>query len=296
MTDTLERIQRAIDHVEAHLTEELPLSAIAEHSGCSPWHFHRLFVSLTGETPATYIWKRRLSEICRRLVETRQPLVDIALDCGFESQATFTRAFTRHVGVSPGRFRRMHPHSLPAYLYQPLDLHALVERRHRRETMEARIVRKHAFLVLGMAGRFTAASSRIPELWGRFAPRIHEVPHRRGTHTLGLCLDADPGTAAEITFTYLAGVEVERIGEVPEGMTTLAVPANTYAVLTHHGHLSRLPDTVKHVWGRWLPASRYRHVPAPDFELYDPERWDPGTGEGDVDLYVPIADEGGDRR
>jgi predicted transcriptional regulator YdeE len=48
---------------------------------------------------------------------------------------------------------------------------------------------------------------------------------------------------------------------------------------------------VRHVWGRWLPASRYHHVPAPDFELYDPERWDAGTGEGEVDLYVPIADD-----
>ena len=41
--------------------------------------------------------------------------------------------------------------------------------------------------------------------------------------------------------------------------------------------------------GRWLPASRYRHVRAPDFEWYD-ERWDPRTGEGEIDIYVPVAD------
>jgi AraC family transcriptional regulator len=92
VSDTLRRVQRAIDFVEAHLFEELPLTAIAERGSCSPWHFHRLFVALTGETPATYVWKRRLSEICRRLIETRHPLVDVALHCGFESQATFTRA------------------------------------------------------------------------------------------------------------------------------------------------------------------------------------------------------------
>jgi AraC family transcriptional regulator len=289
VSDTLERIQRAIDYVEAHLSEELRLAAVAEQGGCSPWHFHRLFVALTGETPATYVWKRRLSEICRRLVETRQPLVDVALDWGFESQATFTRAFTRHVGVSPGRFRRTQPHSLPAYLYPPLDLEVLAQRQRRMEHMEARIIRKPAFHVIGMAGRFTTTSSRIPELWGRFVRRIHEVPHRRGVHTLGVCVDADPATVDEVGFTYLAGVEVERL-EVPDGMIAIMVPANLYAVLTHRGHISRLPDTVKHVWGRWLPASRYRHVPAPDFELYDRERWNPGTGEGDVDLYVPIAE------
>src|SRR5262245_33828055 len=209
VSDTLQRVQRAIDFVEAHLFEDLPLTTVADHGGCSPWHFHRLFVSLTGETPATYVWKRRLSEICRRLVETRQPLVDVALDCGFESQATFTRAFTRHVGVSPGRFRRTQPHSLPAYLYPPLDLQELVERQRWMEVMEARIVRKAAFDVIGMSGRFTATSSKIPELWGRFAPRIHEVPHRRGSHTLGLCLDVGQDTTAEATFRYVACVEKE---------------------------------------------------------------------------------------
>jgi AraC family transcriptional regulator len=292
VSDTLQRVQRAIDFVEAHLFEELPLTTIAEHGGCSAWHFHRLFVSLTGETPASYVWKRRLSEICRRLVETRQPLVDVALDCGFESQATFTRAFTRHVGMAPGRFRRTQPQSMPAFLYPPLDLHELLERQRWMEVMEARIVRKAAFHVVGMSGRFTPTSSRIPELWSRFAPRMYDVLHRRGAHTLGLCMDADATAETEATFTYVAAVEVDRLMDVPDGMIALAVPANTYAVLTHHGHLSRLPDMVRYVWGRWLPASRYRHVPAPDFELYDPERWSASTGEGEIDLYVPIADDG----
>ena len=108
MTDTLNRIARGIEFIEAHLFERPALAAIAERSGTSPWHFHRVFVALTGETPASYAWKRELAEICRRLVETRQPLVDLALDAGFESQASFTRAFTRHrsTGCDPGSDRR----------------------------------------------------------------------------------------------------------------------------------------------------------------------------------------------
>jgi AraC family transcriptional regulator len=287
--DALVRIQRALDYIESHLFEELPLDVIAAQATSSPWHFHRQFVALTGETPAGYTWKRRLSEACRRLLLTNEPLASVALECGFESQATFTRAFTRHVGVAPGRFRRTQAHSVPAYLYPRLDLAALAERQRRREFMEPRVVRQPAFQVVGMAGRFTPTSSKIPELWGRFAPRIHEIPHRRGLHTLGVSLDADPSTIDEVGFTYLACVEVDRVGDLPDGMIAATVPANVYAVLTHTGHISRLPDTVKHVWGRWLPGSPYRHVPAPDYERYDPERWDPGTGEGAVDLYVPIA-------
>jgi AraC family transcriptional regulator len=261
---------------------------MAKAAAFSAWHFHRLFVALTGETPASYVRKRRLSEICRRLIDTDEAIVDIALANGFESQATFTRAFTRSIGVSPGRYRKARLQS-PAHRYAPLDLAALLDRL-RRGSMEPRIVRRSAFQVIGMAGRFTpATNSRIPELWARFVSRIPDVPQRRGAHTLGLCLDAAPDAADEVGFTYVAGVEVERLERVPDGMMALTVPANTYAVFTHSGHIARLPDTVRQVWGHWLPASSYRHVPAPDFEWYD-ERWDPRSGEGDVDIYVPIAD------
>jgi AraC family transcriptional regulator len=289
VSNTLERVQRAIDFMEAHLLDDLPLAAVADRAACSPWHFHRLFVALTGETPAGYVWKRRLAEICRRLVETSQPLVDVALDCGFESQATFTRAFTRHVGISPGRFRRQQAQNVPAYRYPPLDVQTLTERQRRMDVMEARIVRLPAFDVVGMSGRFKPTSAQIPELWGRFAPRIHEVPNRRGLHTLGVCIDTDPAAIDEVGFTYVAGVEVDIADGLPDGMTKWTIPANTYAVVTHRGHISRLPDTVKHVFGRWLPSSGHRHVSAPDFEYYDPERWNPATGDGEVDLYIPIA-------
>jgi AraC family transcriptional regulator len=157
--------------------------------------------------------------------------------------------------------------------------------------MEPKIARKPAFHVVGMSGRFTAATnSRIPELWARFVPRMHEIPHRLGTETFGVCVDADPASVDEVGFTYVAGVAVERIDVVPTGMVALTVPASTYAIFTHSGHIARLSDTVKQIWGAWLPASRHRHVAKPDFEAYD-DRWDPLTGLGEIDIYVPIADD-----
>lgn len=289
MNATLVQVQRAIDFIEARLFEELPLHSVAAAAAASPWHFHRLFGAITGETPATYVWKRRLCEICQRLVNTDDRLVDIALDSGFESQATFTRAFTRHVGVSPGRYRKERLMA-PAHLYPMLELATLVARQ-RRESMESRIEKKPAIHVVGMAGHFTlTTNTRIPELWARFAPCIDTVPNRQGRHTLGICVDADPSTVEEAGFTYVAAVEVESIGSVPNGMTALTIPAHTYAVFTHRGHISRLKDTVKQVWGRWLPQSPYRHVPAPDFEWYD-ERFNPITGDGEVDIFVPIAEQ-----
>jgi AraC family transcriptional regulator len=290
-SDGLARIQRGIAYLEARLFERPALAAVAASAGVSAWHFHRVFTILTGETPAGYVRKRQTAEICRRLVDGSEPLVEVALAAGFESQATFTRAFTRIVGVSPARYRKTGVIS-PAHRYGPLDLGTLASRLHWRTTMEPRIVRRPAFDVVGMAGRFTPrTTSRIPELWERFVRGpIDAVPHRAGHHTLGVCIDADAATLEQDGFTYLAGVEVSRVDGVPAGLIAITVPARTYAVFTHAGHISRLPDTVKQVWGTWLPASRYRHVASPDFELYD-ERWDPTTGEGEIDIWVPIAEE-----
>ena len=290
MNDTLERMRRALDLVEARLfDEQLALAAMARAAAFSPWHFHRLFVALTGETPASYVRKRRLAEICRRLCETTQPIVELALECRFESQATFTRAFTHQIGVPPGRFRKQRLLS-PAHRFPPLDPAEIVARQ-RRVAMEPKIARKDAFHVVGMSGRFTpTTNSRIPELWARFVPRLHEIPHRHGMNTFGVCVDADPDSVEEAGFTYIAGVEVERIDAIPADMIALTIPAGTYAVFTHSGHIARLSDTVRQIWGVWLPASRHRHVARPDFEAYD-ARWDPATGLGEIDIYVPIADD-----
>jgi len=123
-----------------------------------------------------------------------------------------------------------------------------------------------------------------------FARQIGAIPHRRGKLRFGVCIPAEEPAPGDARFTYLTGVEVDRVDAVPDGTIALAVAASRYAVFTHAGPITRIADTVKQVWGAWLPASRHRRLPSPDFEFYD-DRFDPATGEGEVDIYVPIADD-----
>jgi len=152
--------------------------------------------------------------------------------------------------------------------------------------MKPRIVEKSAFHVVGMQGRYTPTTNHgIPELWSRFAPRMDEVEQRIGKHSFGVCIPIEGDELG--SFDYVACVEVEPGGRVPEGMTALAVDGGTYAVFTHRGHISHFHETMKQVWGVWLPASKLRYAHHPDFEYYD-DRFDGTTGEGEVDIYVPI--------
>ena len=90
MNDTLVRLQRAIDLVEANLFDDLPLASMAGAASCSPWHFHRLFTALTGETPAGYVRKRRLGF----------SLYSVLIDVGPSSTATLADLSDRVTSVS----------------------------------------------------------------------------------------------------------------------------------------------------------------------------------------------------
>ena len=101
------RINRVFDHIDAHLAEALDLDSLASVANFSPWHFHRLFKALTGETLADRVRRRRLEVAAGRLLAAPQHgAFEIALDVGFASAAVFTRAFRSHFGVTPTAWRR----------------------------------------------------------------------------------------------------------------------------------------------------------------------------------------------
>ncbi|VTU23733.1 Regulatory protein SoxS [Variovorax sp. SRS16] len=101
------RINRVIDHIDKHLSGPLDLATLAEVAHFSSWHFHRVFQTMTGETLAERVRRRRLEVAAGRLLFLPlEPVLSIALDVGFGSAAVFTRAFSAHFGVTPTAWRR----------------------------------------------------------------------------------------------------------------------------------------------------------------------------------------------
>ena len=100
------RVQKGRQAMDEMLTENLPLKNIARLAHLSPFHFHRAFSAVFGETPHAYRTRRRLERAARLLGETDAPVIDVCLDTGFESAASFSTLFRRRYGASPTEFRR----------------------------------------------------------------------------------------------------------------------------------------------------------------------------------------------
>lgn len=87
------------------LAQPLSLQALSEASGFSPFHFHRIFKAIVGQTPNHFVKRLRLERALYLMAHApRLPLTDVALQCGFSSSSDFSRSFKQHFGQAPRRF------------------------------------------------------------------------------------------------------------------------------------------------------------------------------------------------
>jgi AraC family transcriptional regulator len=99
------RMRRVLDYIHLHIADEITLDQLAGIAGLSVFHFARTFASAIGISPHRYISRLRLENAMAEIAAGKLPLSQIALDARFSSQASFTRAFRRATGMTPGEYR-----------------------------------------------------------------------------------------------------------------------------------------------------------------------------------------------
>ena len=99
------RLCRATDYMHAHIAEDIPLVRLAAAAGLSPSHFARAFRAATGEPPHRYLTRLRIEAASHLLEQTRLPIIDVGLRCGFAQASHFATMFRKATGLSPRAYR-----------------------------------------------------------------------------------------------------------------------------------------------------------------------------------------------
>ncbi len=100
------RIDRVLTHLADHLDADLSVAELARIAHFSPYHFHRMFRAMTGESVAALVRRLRLETAGRALREHDGSVTDVALAAGYGSPEAFTRAFQQAFGAAPSDYRR----------------------------------------------------------------------------------------------------------------------------------------------------------------------------------------------
>jgi AraC family transcriptional regulator len=103
----ISRINKVMNHVDRHIDRTLSLGELAEIANFSPFHFHRIFTVLTGETPGNYVQRMRVEKAARMLQNDRRMTIgEIACACGFGSISLFSRSFRAFFNTTAKEYRQ----------------------------------------------------------------------------------------------------------------------------------------------------------------------------------------------
>lgn len=241
------------------------------------YHLHRLFTAAFGHSIKTYVRKRRLTEAAKLLRTTKRGVLDVALACQFESQASFTRAFRALFGQPPAQFRR----EGPAVWYGGMERATSASLRHLKHgvTHEPRFETLASPLhVRGLRHELDLENeAELVSLWVELAASITEDVEVYG---VGL-------PAPDARYVYLAGlVATQPWPFAPPPQQTVEVPPGRYAVFTHTGALELLGATVDFIWATWLPRSGFIKSSRPDLERFSLRQL--ANGAAEMQLWVSV--------
>jgi AraC family transcriptional regulator len=291
--DYVKRVNRAIDHILGNLDQPLSLEAVARVACFSPFHFHRVFRSLLGETLKQFVKRLRLERALAMLSHARRrSLTEIALACGFASSSDFSRSFKQRYGVPPSvfdidTFRAQRRGDWVAAITDPHTRHLLerlpagqnpddFEVQLRR--LPARSVAYIRVLDPFREGVVARAAERLVD-WAR-------ARDLADGQWLGYMWD-DPEIVAHEDCRYDVGLEVAHVE--PHGeIGRMDFPEMLVAEVEVRGPIDLEMRALDWLFGTWLPSSGFVPSEQPCFEAWIGRPFANGYEHFEVFAQVPV--------
>ncbi|MFD5643534.1 GyrI-like domain-containing protein [Streptomyces anulatus] len=283
----LERLNDALEHIEAHLGERIEAAELARIAMTSEYHFRRMFSALAGLPLSEYIRRRRMTVAGAEVLGAPdRTLLDVAVRYGYDTGEGFARAFRAVHGIGPGEARRS---GAVLRSQQRLTFRLVVEG---STAMRYKLVEKDAFRVVGRKARVPlihegpnpAIAEFIRGIGREELDRIAALSDQEPAGIVGVSDQLDPSRAEGTELDYYHGVVSG--AEPPEGLDALDVPAGTWAVFENEGEF---PQALQYLWRdvftQWFPSNPYASRPGPEILRV---RLSEEGKRAEAELWIPV--------
>ncbi|HLD84901.1 MAG TPA: GyrI-like domain-containing protein [Coxiellaceae bacterium] len=272
-----ERILAVLIYIQNHLDDPLSLEKLASIAHFSPYHFHRVFSGLMGESVKNYLRRLRLERAIRDLAFTELSLIQISERAGYDTQASFQRAFKE------------------AYKKTPLTLRKkarknLVELRETIDTKKPFVEVKKIEPIKVAFVRHVGSYSNLTAAWLQLKTQVgmsHLLSEK--TKKIGIPYDSVDITPTD-KLRYDACVTLEGLEDFkPTGKVGVqTLQGGKYAIITHYGDIEKIESTYNILFSVWLPQSRYEPADAPNFILHRKIPYQTPMELLETDIYLPL--------
>lgn len=278
----IERLNKAINYMEEHLTEEMDYEQIAKIACCSTYHFQRMFAYMANVSLSEYIRRRRMSLAAVELQDSDKKIVDVALKYGYSSPTAFNRAFQSIHGVPPSVVK---DGAAALRAFPPISFKITVKG---AEEMNYRIEKKEAFRIIGTEQPLHKEIEKnfeiVPQMWQKAAmdgtiPKLESMMDSQPAGILGISVCSND--VAEWKY-FIAVASTKPIDDTLEEYT---VSPFTWAIFSGEGQCPQaIQELEQRIVTEWLPTSGYEYDNGPDIELYlnkDPQK-------AEFEVWIPI--------
>jgi len=269
----LKDLNKVIDYIEDHLTDDLSLEIISIYAGVSDFHFRKIFFYLSDITLSEYIKNRKLSEASMNLLHGEK-VTDVALKYGYQSMDGFTRAFKKWCGFLPSEVMKNGIIKTFPKLSFVITVKGGIN-------MEFKIEDKPAFNLVGVSKRvpmqFEGVNNEIVKLAQSITEEqrkeMHSLQNIEPYEIVNASYEADANFLKEEgDLTHLIGV-LTTTNQVSDQLEKVPVDAYTWAIFPNEGPFpSTLQNTMAKVYSEWLLSSDYEVINAPTFSFTKMDR------------------------
>lgn len=287
-----QRINWVIDYVRGNLDRQLKLEKLARVACFSEFHFHRIFGAVTGETLNNFTNRLRLEKAARLLRYSGQSVTEIALDCGFSSAATFSRAFRSGYDTSPSQFRKsgvIKKSKIRKELGSGQEYVIPMSAEAKRAAFPVRVIdvpeRQGAYIRVTDAFDWDRVLAAFKTMIG-WAKSQGIFP--QGT-LFGMSMD-DPDVTPRHLYRYEVCFASSSPFECMEGMSEMRMPAMRYAVTKVSGDIRKVATAWDYLYRSWLINSAYEPEHAAALEIFLDKENATDWSHFELELCLPIQE------
>jgi AraC family transcriptional regulator len=276
----IERLNKAINYIEEHITEDIDYQQVAKIACCSVYHFQRMFAYMANIPLSEYIRRKRMSLAAAELQDSNLKIIDVGLKYGYTSPTAFNRAFHGVHGVAPSAIREQ---GAVLKAFPPISFKITIRG---AEEMNYRIEKKDAFRIVGIAKPLHKEIEKnfeiVPKMWQeastngtiqKLASIMNTPPH--GLLGVSCCND-------EEDWRYFIAVASTKTAEKFE---EYIIPSATWAIFSGSGNNQSIQELEQQIITQWLPTSGYEYANAPDIEVY----LNPDPQNAQYEVWIPIT-------
>ena len=278
-----DRIKRVVGFLNDQVNSNPTLETLADVAAISPFHFHRVYRAVTGETPSATLRRLRLARACYLLQDADRLVADVAFAVGYDSSQSFAKAFRAATGCSATELRKDEAAlaNVMQQLSAPEEASAAV-----RPEIEVKVVSVEPFRVI--ASRHLGPHKGLFSAYGDLFAWAEQTGLLAGFKGIyGIPVD-DPGETPEQQCRFDCCVDLGADAKGADTFREKELGGGDFAVVRHVGPYEGLEQKYDYLYGPWLASSGYelREQTLFNHYLQDPETVPPE--EWQTDVYLPV--------